>query len=78
MIKLPYFIRIYIFFYLFYQPIFNCMSSSTSFQLHNYIFFKKFHMDELAPQISQIINLLVSLYGIDHYWVLTFENTIEL
>jgi hypothetical protein len=35
-------------------------------------------MDELAPQISQIINLLVSLYGIDHCWVLTFENTIEL
>jgi hypothetical protein len=35
-------------------------------------------MDELSPQISQIINLLVSLYGIDHCWVLTFENIVGL
>jgi hypothetical protein len=35
-------------------------------------------MDELAPQISQIINLLVSLSGINHCWVLTIENIVEL
>jgi hypothetical protein len=41
----------------FYQPIFNCMSSLTSFELYNYIYFYNFHVDGLASQISEIVNL---------------------
>jgi hypothetical protein len=38
------------------QPIFDCMLSLSLFQLHNYIYFKKFHVYGLAFQISLIIN----------------------
>jgi len=47
--------------FFFYQPIFNYMSSLISFQLHNYFYFYNFHVDSLAPQISQIVDLFSRL-----------------
>jgi hypothetical protein len=40
---------------LFYQQILNFMLFLTSFQLHNYIYFEKFHVDGETYQINQII-----------------------
>jgi hypothetical protein len=40
----------------FYQLIFDYMLSSTLFQLHNFIYFERFHVDGLTFQICQTIN----------------------
>jgi hypothetical protein len=40
----------------FYQLIFDYMLSSTFFQLHNFIYFERFHVDGLTFQICQTIN----------------------
>jgi hypothetical protein len=38
------------------QPVFNYMSGSTCLQLHNYIYFNKFHVARFTPQFDRFFD----------------------